>query len=250
MPAKIVLSKTPWYTMDTTEVSPPFEKGKPFSLRYSVKNIGDTGTVFGYIIDNDTGNIIPTGKWNTKLGANHGASIITPFTKGLNSDLHATLVLGHYENTTEITDVTYDFDITTTGPTIKGIADITHIKTYPSSFTPGKKITIGVGLMNIGYEPDTLWYHIKNKDTDETIAEGTKFLTTGSQTEIGNDVILTQTTDFHGIVEAGHNNVTDDIEEFTIPVKPIEAKIPILPILVAGGITAAVILFYKMVVRK
>lgn len=84
----------------------------------------------------------------------------------------------------------------------EGKADIVSVS-VPSSFTPGVAFNVVVFIKNIGYTDD-LFITFTDTDTGRLIAEVILRLAGGATEDWGINMTLTQTTDFHGKIEAGH----------------------------------------------
>jgi len=83
--------------------------------------------------------------------------------------------------------------------------------TVPGSFTPGTTHFILVKLKNVGSAADVLFARLINNDTGKVLGESFMGVNPGATTGEGITpalrpfiVKLTQTTDFHGKIEAGH----------------------------------------------
>jgi len=80
----------------------------------------------------------------------------------------------------------------------------TIISIYKSStFTPGESFQVKPKVRNDG-DDDTLFVRLINTDTGSTLKESTHYTSSGATWEQSWTVIITQETDFHGRVEAGH----------------------------------------------
>lgn len=75
----------------------------------------------------------------------------------------------------------------------------------PSSFTPGVQFEISIMVRNDGYD-DHLFIKLTNTDTGDVLIDYTNpmITTTGQLWVYYYNALLTQITDFHGLVEVGH----------------------------------------------
>jgi len=76
----------------------------------------------------------------------------------------------------------------------------------PTEFTPGDAIHIKIYVMNSG-ATDDIFVRFMNKDTGYLIRQATATVNAGANFNpypIDVAIQLTQTTDFHGVVEVGH----------------------------------------------
>lgn len=89
---------------------------------------------------------------------------------------------------------------------MEGEADITHVEA-PSEFTPNVQFLIDVFVKNVG-ETDELFVRILNTDTGEILDEYAQSVPSGHNWLHKAYITLTQTTVFHGRVEAGHEETT------------------------------------------
>ncbi len=85
----------------------------------------------------------------------------------------------------------------------EGQASILNIFGLPESFTPGESFYFSVQITNLGAR-DTIFFRIIDRDTEEVLYEKTQVLNTGDVWQQYLTLRLTQTTDFHGRVDAGH----------------------------------------------
>jgi len=110
----------------------------------------------------------------------------------------------------------------------EGKAVITNIEA-PDEFTPGVRFNINVTIRNDGGDDD-FFDTIINKDTNEVLSRGGTYILSGTSTTLRHiGFLITQTTDLHVVVEAGHRGIwgipfVDDAKEFTIPVAVVEGK--------------------------
>jgi hypothetical protein len=81
-------------------------------------------------------------------------------------------------------------------------AEILAVNT-PDRFSPGVEFLVEILVRNNG-EVDDIFARLTNTDTSEILEE--RYVEIGSQgtRTFSFPVTLTQTTDFHGLVEAGH----------------------------------------------
>lgn len=86
--------------------------------------------------------------------------------------------------------------------TEEGNADITNVDA-PSEFTPGVVFGVDVSVKNIG-ETDTIFARVINSDTGELLKESSATVSGGSTRIFTFNIVLIQTTVFHGRIEAGH----------------------------------------------
>jgi len=86
----------------------------------------------------------------------------------------------------------------------EGKATIMYI-TKPDTFTPGVPFNINIQLRNDGGD-DKLVVVIKNTDTGDVLVDYTSIsiVPSGLGWSKAFSITLTQTTDFHGLIEAGH----------------------------------------------
>lgn len=84
----------------------------------------------------------------------------------------------------------------------EGKADITNVDA-PSEFTPNVVFGIDISVKNIG-ETDTIFARVINSDTGELLKESSATVGSGSTKLFTFNIILVQTTAFHGRIEAGH----------------------------------------------
>jgi len=85
----------------------------------------------------------------------------------------------------------------------EGKAVITSIEA-PSEFTLGVGFNINVTIRNDGGDDD-FFDTITNKDTGAVISRGSTHIISGTSSTLRHiNIVLTQTTTFHGRVEAGH----------------------------------------------
>jgi len=87
-------------------------------------------------------------------------------------------------------------------PPEEGKATIISI-TKPDTFTPGESFTVKHSTKNNGGD-DTLFARLINTDTGAILKESTHYTASGVTWGEYWTITLTQTTDFHGRVEAGH----------------------------------------------
>lgn len=103
-----------------------------------------------------------------------------------------------------------------------GYANITHVDA-PTAFNPGFELTVTVHIRNDGSSGD-MFSRIVNRDTGEVKGELQFYMVAGETRSLNHTkIVIPQTTDFHGRVEAGHGIkgeplIIDDTEDFTIPV--------------------------------
>ena len=86
--------------------------------------------------------------------------------------------------------------------TMEGEATIVSI-TKPDSFTPGVQFYIRPLITNVG-GGDTLFVTLTNIDTGAVLDEQEIYVSSGRNWTPYMYVTLTQTTDFHGLLEVGH----------------------------------------------
>jgi len=92
----------------------------------------------------------------------------------------------------------------------------------PSEFDPGFEIEVTVQIRNDGDSGD-MFSRVVNRDTGETMAELGFYMAAGQTRSLDHThIVISQTTDFRGRVEAGHGLkdeplIIDDTEDFTIP---------------------------------
>lgn len=84
----------------------------------------------------------------------------------------------------------------------EGKADITNVDA-PSEFTPNVIFGIDVSVKNIG-EDDTIFARLKNIDTGNLLAELSETVGSGATKLFTFNLMLSQNTTFHGLIEAGH----------------------------------------------
>lgn len=106
----------------------------------------------------------------------------------------------------------------------EGIAEIVSI-TKPDKFVPNVSFTVGVMIKNTSAFTDRLFARITNVDTGDVLGvESLDLLPGAVSMPIPFPITLPQTTDFTGLVEAGHmvngTDVVDDSETITILVHP------------------------------
>jgi len=87
-------------------------------------------------------------------------------------------------------------------PPEEGKAAIVGIVT-PSEFMPGDTVNITTKIINQGVT-DSLFIRLKNKDTGTSLADKTVTVLENKTYEWTTSIKITQTTDFHGLAEAGH----------------------------------------------
>ncbi|GAH67916.1 unnamed protein product [marine sediment metagenome] len=103
----------------------------------------------------------------------------------------------------KVVDDTEDFTIPVSlPPTEEGKATIISI-TAPATFTSGVPFTIKPKIRNDGGD-DKLYLRIIDKDTNTELKHGYITLAAGKEYVPTWSITLTQTTDFHGELEAGH----------------------------------------------
>ena len=104
----------------------------------------------------------------------------------------------------KVVDDTEDFTIAVSlPPPEEGKATIVSI-TKPSTFTPGVSFHIKPKMRNDGGD-DKLYVKLIDKDTGSVLKDYTSpTILSGNIWEHDMIVTLTQTTDFHGKIEAGH----------------------------------------------
>jgi hypothetical protein len=87
----------------------------------------------------------------------------------------------------------------------EGEADIVAVDA-PSTFTPGVAFYIYAEILNVGNIADYLFAKLTNVNTGAVLYEDTSDTPIGLNTKWiqAMSVTLTQTTDFHGLIDAGH----------------------------------------------
>lgn len=102
----------------------------------------------------------------------------------------------------KVVDDTQSITIPVHIPPKEGKADLIYVD-KPSNFTPGVSFGIDISVKNIG-ETDTIFARIINSDTGGVVKESSVSLAGGLTKLFTFNVVLVQTTEFHGLVEAGH----------------------------------------------
>jgi len=86
-----------------------------------------------------------------------------------------------------------------------GMADIITVNA-PEFFVPGEPFFINVTIMNVGSFDDVLFIRLTDVDTGTILGESEISVPAGERAPyVPLGVTLTQTTDFHGLVEVGHS---------------------------------------------
>lgn len=75
-----------------SEVNP----GQSFNVTYTARNIGGTDTLWGRIIDRDTGQVIPGSEWQQMISGGSTKNVSTQFS-GITADFHGRVEAGHIE---------------------------------------------------------------------------------------------------------------------------------------------------------
>ena len=102
----------------------------------------------------------------------------------------------------KIVDDTKEFTVSVSLPPPEGKATITEFDA-PSEFKPGVSFTVTVRIRNDGGD-DTLYIRLKNKDTGAILKDVSHAIPSGDQWRYAMILNITQTTDFHGRIEVGH----------------------------------------------
>ena len=86
-----------------------------------------------------------------------------------------------------------------------GMADIVNVDA-PDVFVPDVQSTMHVTLKNIGSFAERLYVKLTNVDTGEVLKDFTSFdpVLPGNLYTQEMFILLSQITDFHGLIEAGH----------------------------------------------
>lgn len=87
-------------------------------------------------------------------------------------------------------------------PPEEGKAVITKVEA-PSTFTPNVPFNIVVHIRNDGGE-DSIFAGLSNRDTGNPIKDEDRYMSDGETWKWTISLMLSQKTDFHGRVEAGH----------------------------------------------
>lgn len=101
-----------------------------------------------------------------------------------------------------INEVSIQYIVPPPPPSEEGKAAIVSI-IAPSEFTPGDTVNITTKILNQGYT-DSLFTRLKNKDTGTSLADKTVTVLENKTYDWITSIKITQTTDFHGLIEAGH----------------------------------------------
>lgn len=84
----------------------------------------------------------------------------------------------------------------------EGKANIVNVDA-PPDFTPGVVFGIDISVKNIG-EDDTIFVRTSNIDTGNPLEEKSAFVLSGATKLFTFNMVLSQTTAFHCLIEAGH----------------------------------------------
>jgi len=100
--------------------------------------------------------------------------------------------------------IEYSDTVSVTEPGGEGSAEIRTVNA-PASFVPDVPFYVNVTIKNIGSFDDDLFVRITNSDTGAVLCESSISVAAGTVAPyVACELTLSQTTDFHGLVEVGH----------------------------------------------
>ena len=225
-------------------------------LAYSTDNYGSAGTLWGHIVNADTGGEIPDTYWEDTVGCfNVHCWDDSHFNSYPYENLR--IEVGHFGSyNIKNVDDTFDFHISYINVDV-GL-DTVNLMYHPEQVDPGEQFNVGFHIRNNG-EPISCFMYFYDRDSNRMLGAGRALEMLGtdrsmglSLTFTGEEAILQDKTALHWSARYGHmiglNEVIDDQIDFTIyigdmpdqPEQP-ESGMPAIPKIVSENIPFALI---------